>query len=57
MGLQDNGRKSLGGDLRVDEAVEGMVKGKGIGLLADEAGAFFQTEVVDIVAQNGVHGA
>jgi len=34
-----------------------MVKGKGIGLLADEAGAFFQTEVADIVAQNRVHRA
>jgi hypothetical protein len=29
-----------------------MVKGRGIGLLADEAGAFFQAEVADIVAQN-----
>jgi len=34
-----------------------MVKGKGIGLLADEAGAIFQAEVADIVAQNGVHRA
>jgi hypothetical protein len=34
-----------------------MVKGKGIGLLADETGAFFQSEVADIVAQNGVHRA
>jgi hypothetical protein len=34
-----------------------MVEGKGIGLLADEAGAIFQTEVADIVAQNRVHCA
>ena len=41
----------------MDEAVECVVEGEGVGLLTDESGAFFQTEVVDIVAQDGVHGA
>jgi hypothetical protein len=34
-----------------------MVKGKGIGLLTDETGALFQSEVANIVAQNRVHRA
>jgi hypothetical protein len=57
VGLQDNGGKSLGGDLRMNEAVECVVEGEGVGLLADESGAFFEAEVADIVAQNGVHRA
>jgi hypothetical protein len=43
--------------LRVNEAVECVVEGEGVGLLTDESGAFFQTEVADIVAQYGVHRA
>jgi hypothetical protein len=34
-----------------------MVKGKGIGLLANEAGAFFEAEVADILAEERIHGA
>ena len=51
MGLQNDGRESLGGNLRMDEAVECVVEGEGVGLLADESGAFFEAEVADILAE------
>jgi hypothetical protein len=41
----------------VNEAVECVVEGNGVGLLADESGALLEAEVADIVAQDGVHRA
>jgi len=41
----------------MDEAVECVVEGEGVGLLADEAGALFETEVTDILAEKRIHGA
>ena len=57
MGLQDNGGKGLGSNLRMDEAVECVVEGDGVGLLADESGAFFEAKVADILAEKRIHGA
>jgi hypothetical protein len=41
----------------MDETVECVVEGDGVGLLADESGALFEAEVADIVPQDGVHRA
>jgi hypothetical protein len=35
----------------MDEAVECLVEGEGGGLLADEAGALFEAEVADVLAE------
>jgi hypothetical protein len=57
MGLENNRGAGFGRDLRVNKAVEGMVKGYRIGLLADETGTIFQTEVANIVSKKSVHRA
>jgi hypothetical protein len=57
MGLENNRGEGFGRDLRVNKAVEGMVKGYRIGLLADETGTIFQTEVANIVSKKSVHRA
>jgi hypothetical protein len=41
----------------MDETVECVVEGEGVGLLADESGAFFEAEVADILAEKRVHRA
>jgi hypothetical protein len=41
----------------MDETVECVVEGEGVGLLADESGAFFEAEVADILAEKRIHGA
>jgi hypothetical protein len=39
------------------EAVECVVERKGVGLLTDESGAFFEAEVADILAEKRIHRA
>jgi hypothetical protein len=41
----------------MDEAVECVVKGERVGLLADEPGALFEAEVADLLAEKRIHGA
>jgi hypothetical protein len=41
----------------VNKAVECVVEGYRIRLLADEAGAIFQTEVANIVSEKSIHRA
>jgi hypothetical protein len=57
MGLKNNRGEGFGRDLRVNKAVEGMVKGYRIRLLADEAGAIFQAEVANVVSEQSIHRA
>ena len=57
MSFENDRGEGFGGDLRVNKAVEGVVKGYGIGLLADETGAIFQTEVANIVSEQSIHRA
>jgi hypothetical protein len=55
VGFENNRGEGFGGDLRVNKAVEGVVKRFGIGLLADETGTIFQAEVANIVTEQSIH--
>jgi hypothetical protein len=57
MGFENNRGEGFRGDLRVNKAVECVVKRHRIGLLANESGTIFQTEVANIVSKQGIHGA
>ena len=55
--FEHHGGKGLGGDLRMDENVEGVVKGDRIRLLPDEPDAPLQSVVSDVFLQRCGQGA